>query len=320
MEKKKIDIAIIGQMTLDDIYSINEPVKLDTPGGNALYALSSMWMSSDKQIGVVSRKGYDYDQSFLDSLGSRVDMSGVYLVKDSPNIHLLCIFDRKGHRYYIHQEWGGKDDIMAPIADDIPEHFLSEADGFLVTPFPIENQATVINRIPEDKIILVDPHFYTCYPSDWEQWDPVMPKIDVFLPSEMELVRFFGIDMTDNIADYIPYIKKIAQKGPPIVVVKVGEKGALVYDKMQDICWNIPTFATNVVDVTGCGDCFCAAFSTHYTTHKDAFEAAIHGCVASSFNIEHFTMIPNFDITYQQFQKRREHFAKTISKDSTRIY
>ncbi len=320
MKQKEVSVVVIGQLTLDDIISTTEPIRFDTPGGNTLYALSGAWMCGKELIGIVTRRGIDYDLSFLNPLEDRIDLSGVVTVEDSPSIHLLCLFDRKGNRYFIQQRWGGHDNNMSYYPEEIPQSYYNTAKAFLFCPTPVEYQARVIKAMPDGKIVMVDPHYDTCYPNDWEIWDSILPKITIFAPSEAELVRFFSIPMQQDLIDYRPYIKKLAQKGPKVVVIKAGERGALIYDRALDCCWHIPTVSSQVVDVTGCGDTFCGAFLSDYSIRQDPFCAALYGTVAASFNIEHFSMKENFMLKESEIEQRYLTFSSQVDREKNRIF
>jgi len=90
---------------------------------------------------------------------------------------------------------------------------------------------------------------------DVDSLDPgveeLLRLVDVAIGSE-NLARFF------NEKDYFDAARKIAQYGPKIVVLTLGDKGCLCYGDNQSFI--DPGFKVKVVDTTGCGDVFHGAF------------------------------------------------------------
>lgn len=123
-----------------------------------------------------------------------------------------------------------------------------------------------------------------------------------------------------EIPSYIPYLKKVTEYGPRICTVKLGSRGALVYDKKSGECYHVPAYSTeNVVDVTGCGDCFCGSFITSFINDEDIFVAAMKAAVSASFNIEHYGCLENFQIPYDVVRDRYEAFSHTVDREKCRL-
>ena len=279
MLPEEFEIVVIGQLTLDDVVLFDQPALLDSPGGAGLYALAGASFWETEPLGFVTRLGNDYDlNQVFKIIKNRVDLTGVRQI-DAPSIHIWNLFDRKGNRYFIKQRWGSDDDIMAIRPEDIPDRYYAST-AFLVSPYPIEWQAEVINSLPDTAIILVDPHFQGVYPEYHEIWNKLLKKINIFLPSEEELLRFFSISSLVDIGGYLPYLEDISRRGPEIVGLKLGERGVVVYDKNQQAAWHVPAYVKDtVVDVTGCGDAFCGGFLASYVRNHDPFISAIQGVV-----------------------------------------
>ena len=308
IKDKDFSIVVVGQLTLDDIVPFDSAVQFDCPGGAALYAAGGAYLWRRDHIGLVTRKGCDFDLSVVQrAAADLIDMRGVIAI-DTPNIHIWNMFDRKGHRYFITQRWGGKDDTMAPIPEDIPCEYYGGTKSFLIPAYPIKWQAEVIRSMPDDAVVLVDPHLDGIYPENRELWDELLKKINIFLPSEDELIRFFGIEKQEDISSYIPYLREIASEGPEVVCVKIGPRGVLAYDKRCDKCWQVPAYNSKIVDVTGCGDAFCGGFLSSYVQDSDVYRAALCGSVSSSFNIEQLGSMGNFAVNVEDVQLRYKEF------------
>lgn len=104
-----------------------------------------------------------------------------------------------------------------------------------------------------------------------------------FLPSEAEARLLFGPAMPRS-----EMARRLADAGAPVVVLKLGAEGSLVYQRADDSFTAIPAAPARVVDVTGAGDAFCGAFAVGLAETGDPVVAARWGAVAASFVIEGF--------------------------------
>ena len=104
-------------------------------------------------------------------------------------------------------------------------------------------------------------------------WDPackwttvkeILPYIDVFLPNEAEALSISGE------SDIMTAGKKLLEICP-IVVIKWGEKGAIVFTKDMTIVKQVSESlkeSINIVDTTGAGDNFDAGFIRNWLLNK----------------------------------------------------
>ncbi len=104
--------------------------------------------------------------------------------------------------------------------------------------------------------------------------------VDIVLVNRIEAYNLTGID------EPLEAAKKITSYGPQIVVVKMGAKGILLYDKSSDKYFTLPAFPVKkVIDTTGAGDAFAAGFllglSRGYTIRK----AAIYGNAVAALKV-----------------------------------
>lgn len=85
-----------------------------------------------------------------------------------------------------------------------------------------------------------------------EEIESIMPSVDLLLLSEPEL------RILSNLEDRKEAGKQLLEKGPSVVVLKLGKKGCLTLTKEKESF--AKGFSTNIVDMTGAGDAFNAAF------------------------------------------------------------
>jgi ribokinase len=131
------------------------------------------------------------------------------------------------------------------------------------------------------KLISLDPGHYVKNLKA-EQLTEILQFVTIFAPSEREVFEFRGpCDLREAARDF-------AAMGPAIVVIKVGQIGALVYQRKSNTFEQVPAFPSLTLDPTGCGDSFCGGFLAGYVETGDAVEAARYGTIAASFTVEGF--------------------------------
>ena len=318
--KSHYQMIVIGQLTLDDVVLFDQPALLDSPGGSGLYALAGVCFWETGPLGFVTRRGNDYHlEPVFAQIENDLDLRGVNEF-DAPSIHIWNLFDRRGNRYFIKQRWGSGDEIMGVLPEDIPEDYLN-SKGFLVAAYPVEYQSKVVGALPGEATILVDPHFQGIYPEYHDLWNSLFPKIDIFLPSEDELIRFFGVSVEGDFTRYIPYLKDISGRGPKVAGVKLGENGALVYDREEDTTWFVPAYVHDqITDVTGCGDAFCGGFMASYMQNGDTFISTVRGVASASFNLEDYGVTHNFATKKIHTKQRFDYLLEKLDRNKQVIH
>jgi ribokinase len=88
------------------------------------------------------------------------------------------------------------------------------------------------------------------------------------------------------------------------VVLTLGEEGARIGDEL------VPAFAANVVDTTGAGDAFNAAFAVALAHGLDERAAVRWGCAAGAHMVEHPGVVPGLP-TLDQLEERLAEAAVT---------
>jgi len=127
-----------------------------------------------------------------------------------------------------------------------------------------------------------DPEKAWCWDGE-SNWflEEILPQIDVFLPNETEAM---GLSRTTTVQEAIVFISGRMRPGG-LVVVTTGKSGAIARRGAEEFVGTSPT--VEVVDTTGAGDAFNAAFiSTWLNSGKtDILEALRMGCGAGAVAI-----------------------------------
>jgi len=95
---------------------------------------------------------------------------------------------------------------------------------------------------------------------------PIAPVADYVTPNETEIPAVEGCEGT--------------------LIVTLGERGARLGDEI------VPAFPARVVDTTGAGDAFCAAFAVALAEGASDLDAVRWGCAAGAHMVEHEGVVP----------------------------
>lgn len=112
----------------------------------------------------------------------------------------------------------------------------------------------------------------------------LLSLIDIFVVNDDEASALSGIDKNDVIG----IGKKLLETAKNIVIITKGEKGCEVFDKTNKKHYQAGVIKTEVVDMTGAGDSFCAGFLAGYINKNDIMYAVQLGSAESSHNIRNW--------------------------------
>lgn len=302
-----VEELFVGHLTLDDTVLPDGTSHFDSPGGAALYAAAGghLWVP---RVGIISRIGCDYPREHVERFRlAGVDVSGIVEV-ERPNVHIWALYDRRGHRYFIPQVESGSYDDLAPRASEIPDCYLDGTRSFHVAPLPLRHQEDIVRYLSgKAKLLTIDPHHEWVAPQYLGRWQQLLSQVDVFLPSEDELIELLGIGKKlPDVDQYQPYLQQLAVSNLKALVLKLGERGVLLYDVTRKAFYHLPTVADRVVDVTGAGDAFCGGFLVGLNRTGDPLAAARWGTVSSSVVIENFGALAAFSCEREAAVRRLE--------------
>ncbi len=315
----------IGNLVLDDIVYPDGRTRMAAPGGNSLYAAIGAKIWSD-EVGLAAIVGRDWPKSCTQKLlDHNIDLSGVK-VRGAETMRAWALYEADGRRNYISRNKSvakltpspyssippSYDDILAfsraaealhislsPTPDDLSPEHLRYAKTLHLCPMRLQTLLAWQDAPTGAATISVD---ILPFPSPGNLDDPQLLSLlahsDVFMPSQAEAEY---LAPARNLAQLC---KDLAQRGPKIVVIKLGDKGALVYDKSQDKVQHIPAYPTKAKDLTGAGDSFCGGFSVGLSQSGDPFEAARYGAVSASFLIEGFGALHALEVPRAAAEKR----------------
>ena len=164
---------------------------------------------------------------------------------------------------------------------------------------PMETVEYVVDKFYElNKIIILNPA------PGAELSDNIIKKCTYLTPNENEigLISKMPYDTIDNIKSAA---KCLFDKGAQNVLVTLGEKGAYLKNKNDDII--IPTLKVKALDTTGAGDCFNGVFAACLAMGKNAIEAIKYANVASSISVTRSGAVPSLPYKNEVDEKFKEY-------------
>jgi sugar/nucleoside kinase (ribokinase family) len=327
--------GVIGAFTIDHVINAQGEVAPRQCGGNATYAAvgARLWSES---VGVVGRVGEDYPREWLEQLAAAgLDLSGVHPISGPHRMEGGMLYDDAGTRheysptdYFTHRNQPvppGMPEIFwrqspaayhsaqmdfAPDPADVPASFLTARRFHLSPRFYVKHQAS-LNLLTRHGIpVTMDPGVWYMAEKDEAKLAALFKDVEVLLPSEAEVYAYYGEGDLDTMA------RQLAAYGPRVVVIKLGRRGCLVYERERDRITRLPVYPARVKDPTGAGDSFGGGYMVGYDETGDAVRAALYGTVSSSFIVEGFSALYPLQFTRRDAEARLATLAQLANLEA----
>jgi ribokinase len=315
-----MEIFVCGGLRIDYVISAEGEARLNQIGGNAIYASvgARMWA---EQIQILAKAGENFPQEWLDDLAERGILSSYVVrvpgwqemrtfyayvdqktrVDHDPETHFARIGqplpkELEGYSFST-LETKNPDSPLVFHGRDVPQ---AEADAIHIAPLSLttHQELTEAFRQRSGVQITVDPGEYDLTPESEPAITAYCAQIDAFLPSELEM----GLLLDTK--DVYEAAEIFASWGPPLVVIKRGPDGCLLYERDARRFTTVPAFPVQVRDVTGAGDSFGGAFTVGLKQTGDPLRAVLMGTVAASFTIQGYGALYSLDAARHEVEKR----------------
>lgn len=270
---KKFDVALVGTLNVDIIIRGKAPRDIDallnwadvsdiylTPAGSAGYCGIDMARLGLK-VCLLSNVAHDvFGNWILEQLQSEgIDTSGVNIEKGHQSgigVYMLLFGSCKRPltaRLATHAPW--QIELSDKAMDLIRKSRLLHCSGYLHYPMMWDGATEALFREAKQEGLMtsLDPQFpIGAVEKPWLKcFGGLLKYVDFLLVDEDEALSMTGESSIENA------IEKLAGEGPQLVVVKCGEKGAIVHSGGRTIIQ--PIFKIeDVKDTIGAGDAFDA--------------------------------------------------------------
>jgi ribokinase len=313
-----------GGLRVDYLITHDGQARTGLIGGNALYAAVGAALWSD-EVGLWARLGENYPEAWLEQLRPfPLHTAGLIRIPGWQDHRTFFAYTPDGRRDdtnpaahfarigqpvpdaladYVHSTPGQDDpDDYEPLAlrpNDWPDAYTGVTAVHL-SPLSLTTHRHVPTALRYRGVgqITVDPGERYMIPERAGYIRQLLPQIDAFLPSDMEVRSLFGenVDLPEAAAILCDW-------GAPLVVVKNGANGVWVMEGgnghfgdgrcVRSQCRRVthlpayhPANDPRIVDVTGAGDSFCGGFMVGLAQTGSLIQAARMGLVSASLVIE----------------------------------
>ncbi len=262
---------------VDDIVFPDGRTAMGVIGGGGLYAAIGMRLWSRDAV-LISAVGRDFELDSLAPFG--LDSSGLF-VTDLPTPRAWQLFEEDGLRTQIfrvpHEAWYAQL-VLPPSPQSIPAglkaaHFIGRGDA---------REEEMILALKEAGVCLSSEPIIdeTMTPDERTSLLRCLAHFEIFAPSTAELPLLVGQGPIEA------QLRALAALGPPVVTVRQGAAGSIVYDRQADRFWRVPAAQASVVDVTGAGNAYCGGFLVGWLETGDARRSAAMAAVSAAIVIE----------------------------------
>lgn len=298
-----MSIIVLGTAALDTVTTPSGK-RRQMLGGSAVHF--SMGASFFTQVNLVAIVGNDFPKRHID-----------FLKKKGVNLTSLVITGGRTFRWEgeyrgdlntaltLSTELG----VLSSFRPQIAEHQRHIENIFLANVDP-DIQRRLLSKMHSPRIVGLDSMNY------WIDHKrkallKLFKEIHIFVANDAEARSLSGE------ANLIKAAKSLRRMGAPIVVVKKGEHGVLVY--CDDFIFCSPAYPVEeIVDPTGAGDTFAGGFMGYLTRAKKVDARSIKraitfGTIMASFNVEGFGLERSAQVSKKDVDRRLAHFKKIIS-------
>ncbi len=278
-----MSILVVGSVAYDTVETPREKRERQLGGSASFFSIATLGGAEVRCVGVV---GDDFLQSDLDLLSDHgADVSGIQRVPGK-SFH----WSGRYHEDMIERDTLATElGVFADFQPEIPENWRGSEYLFLANIHPAL-QLHVLETMTAPKLVALDTM------NLWIDITPdelaaVLAKVDVLLVNDSEARQLTGKRSLAHAAE------AIRAMGPPLVIVKKGEHGALFFGRESVL--SVPAIILDdVIDPTGAGDCFAGGFmrslaqagATRDSNDGVFRKAMLDGTVTASFCPEGFNV------------------------------
>ncbi|MHA1904329.1 MAG: carbohydrate kinase family protein [Candidatus Thorarchaeota archaeon] len=266
-----MEVAAIGRINIDIMmhveklprrkdHLVSQDTKISFGGSAANFALQSARLGV--KSGLIGCVGDDlYGQKVMKNLNNLgVDTRAILVLGNQPTGLFFLAQDPQGESV-VFTEPGANRFLEKHIIEDeylIKARTIHVAGGFPMITSQVADMATA-----DGMIFSLDPG----RAADGIDYSNIIRRTDLLFMTQKELKKYFKIESSEKA------LKTFAKTFPGVLVIKIGEKGAIATDGFE-FC-SSKVFEVPVLDTLGAGDAFAAGFVTAWT-RSERIEQALN--------------------------------------------
>ena len=290
-------VIIVGTLAFD---SIETPYgnAVNILGGSAPYA-SLAALTKDVECAIISIIGNDFTEEYLEIFRSRkIDISAVQIDGSEKSFFWSGKY---------HSDMKSRDtletqvNVLSKFNPNIPKNFVISDVLVLGNLDPKVQSAVIEKKFKKTRFIVLDTMNFWMNNSI-NDLKNVISKVDLICINDEEVLQLSQCN------DLQQAVEKILKMGPEYLVMKNGEKGAMLFSENNKFeCISYP--AKKVIDPTGAGDSFAGALAGYLAKEKNINFSSISSAIiyangVASFCVEKFGVENMLEINKNELEKR----------------
>jgi sugar/nucleoside kinase (ribokinase family) len=279
--EKIMSLLVVGSIALDTIETPFDRAD-QVAGGSAVYvsASASYFTAPIRLVGVI---GSDFPKTELDFLESRgIDLAGLQVIEGGKTFHW------SGRYHYDLNERDTLDtqlNVFENFNPVLPDSYRNSNYLILGNIDPVLQLRVIDSLEKRPELIVCDTMNFWITGKNKELLE-TLKRVDVLIVNDSEA------RLLTSEPNLVKAAKKIMKLGPPTVIIKKGEHGALLFN--GDTVFSAPAYPLEFIyDPTGAGDTFAGGFIGHLARTEDLSDhnlkkAVVYGSVMASFGVGKF--------------------------------
>ncbi len=273
------DLAILGNLILDDVVLPDGTTRMGQPGGAAIYAAlgARLW---EVDVGIVSVVGEDYPAPILETLAERgIDLEGVRRTA-GPTLRTWLLYEGRRRRV-VHRLDGPTHAEVSPGAGDLPAGWRPRACHLAPMPFAVQRELVATLGERPDLLLSLDP-YELVREEALPEWHELLAGLDLLFLSEDEM------ELPGGLAEPEPALRRLAGPAGRLqrLLYKQGAHGGLAFDIPGDRFRHWQPLSTEVAEPTGAGDAFAGGLLAGHLLGDTPGRALARGLVSASFALD----------------------------------
>jgi len=298
-------LLIVGTVAFDSIETPD--TRVDKVLGGAATHISISASLFNINSAVISIVGGDFPTKYFEIFKRRnIDVSSLKIEKNGKTFYWIGKYAKNmNQRDTLKTEVN----VLENFDPVVPENFTSPNVLVLGNLDPSVQLKVMSQIITPPKITILDTMNFWM-DNAMENLKKIISKVDLICINDDEVKQLTGLNSLAEGA------RKILNMGPNYVIVKKGEYGSMLVDKLNT--FECPAFPVKKVkDPTGAGDSFAGGLAGYLTTvnsssFDDIKKAIMYGTATASFSVEGFGINGIEKINYNDIINRVDFINKLL--------
>lgn len=303
-------VLVVGSVAFDTIETPAERRELVLGGAANYFSLTAAFFTPVQLVAVV---GQDFPQQHLTVMQDKgICLDGLQKA-DGKTFHWS---GRYGDNFNERDTLATDLNVFADFKPTLPEAYRQTPYVFLANIQP-QLQLDVLDQMKDPQFVAADT-MNLWIDTALDSLRKVASRVDALLLNEGEARQLSGE------YNLLKAGRAVLSMGPKVVVVKLGEYGALIFSG-TDLRF-VPAFPLDqVTDPTGAGDTFGGGFVGHIAKHQDLSASTLHkaaavGSVMGAFCCEDFGPERLLTVTEQEIEQRFQALCQLGAFDTKTLF